>query len=449
MHRSPYALDFSGARERFLAGKDDPRAYLERCIDQITARDAEVRAFVTLGLEAARRSADASARRYRERAPLSAVDGMPIGVKDIMDTCDLPTQMGSPIYDGWQPRWDAACVHALRSGGAIVVGKTVTTAFASGETNQTRNPLDLRRTPGGSSSGSAAAVGAGMVPAALGTQTQGSTLRPAGFCGVYGFKPTHGALTMQGVHPISATHDHLGIIAGGLDDLWMVASRIALANGNPTGPGLHGAAQQLPAARKPRKLIVMHTRAWDTEVDDETRASFDELLAQLRGLGIALETRRDNAQYAALEDAFFGPFVERSPDLTGYEMLWPYLQYLERHPEHLEPRHHERLARARTMTPADYAQLLAEKAAMKARAKQAMAGADAILTLSSSGPAPIGHSHTGSRAYLLFASFLQLPAFSLPLLRADGMPVGAQLIGHAGRDGELCAVAHWMSLGMQ
>ena len=444
MHRSPHALEFVKARARFLAGTDTPSDYLARCIATIEARDADVRAFVTLGLESARRAAEESTRRYRAGKPLSPVDGMPIGVKDIMDTADLPTQMGNPIYKGWEPRWDAACVHAMRSGGAIVVGKTVTTAFASGETNETRNPLDLTRTPGGSSSGSAAAVGAGMVPAALGTQTQGSTLRPAGFCGAFGFKPTHGALTMQGVHPISLTHDHLGVIAASLEDLWSVASRIATASGNPGAAGLHGASETLPPPRRPRKLVVMHTNAWNTEVDADTRASFDALCATLRSREVELVPSRDDPKFALLEDAFFGAFVERSPDITAYEMTWPYAQYLAKHANLLEPRHRERVARAREITPKLYADLLAEKGAMKERARQAMANADAILTLSSSGPAPVGHAHTGSRAYLLFASFLQLPAFSLPLLESQGMPVGAQLIGHAGRDGDLCAAARWI-----
>jgi Asp-tRNA(Asn)/Glu-tRNA(Gln) amidotransferase A subunit family amidase len=139
-----------------------------------------------------------------------------------------------------------------------------------------------------------------------------------------------------------------------------------------------------------------------------------------------------------------GKFVDRSIDITSYEMKWPYEQYAARHGELLEKRVHERLARAHEMSVAYYAELLSEKAAMKARAREVMTNADAILTLSASGPAPIGHSHTGSRAYLLFATFLGLPAFSLPVMEADGMPVGAQLIGHAGRDGELCALAHWM-----
>ena len=444
MHRSPHALEFFKARARFLEGADTPSDYLARCIGTIEARDRDVRAFVTLGLDNARRAADESTQRYRAGKPLSPVDGMPIGVKDIMDTADLPTQMGNPIYKGWQPRWDAACVHALRSGGAIVVGKTVTTAFASGETNETRNPLDLTRTPGGSSSGSAAAVGAGMVPAALGTQTAGSTLRPAGFCGAFGFKPTHGALTMQGVHPISLTHDHLGVIASSLEDLWSVASRIAMASGNPGGIGLHGAADTFPPPRRPRKLIVMHTKAWNTEVDAGTRDAFDALCASLRSRDVELVSSRDDPDFAAFEDAAFGPFLQRSPDINAYEMKWPYEQYFAKHPDLLEPRHRERVARGREMTPEDYAGLLAEKAVMKERAKQAMTGADGILTLSSSGPAPVGHSHTGSRSYLLFASFLQLPAFSLPLLESQGMPVGAQLIGPAGRDGDLCATARWI-----
>ncbi len=318
----------------------------------------------------------------------------------------------------------------------------MTTAFASGETNEARNPLDLTRTPGGSSSGSAAAVGAGMVPAALGTQTQGSALRPASYCGAVGFKPTHGALTMQGVHPISLTHDHLGVIAGTLADTWTVASHIAVASGSPGSAGLHGASATLPVARIPRKLLVMHMPAWESEVDAATRAAFESLLQRLREHDVELLTRRDNADLAALEDAFFGAFIDRSADITSFEMKWPYEQYIARHNELVEKRNRQRIARAREITPAYYAELMAEKARMKERVQVVMNGFDAILTLSASGPAPVGHSHTGSRSYQLFASFLGLPAFSLPVMSSGGLPVGAQLIGGAGQDGELCALAH-------
>jgi len=443
MIRSPHALDFSRTRAQFVTGEDSPTDHLERCIATLTARNPELRAFVTLGLEAARRAAEASSQRYRNGKPLSALDGMPVGVKDIMDTADLPTQMGSPVYAGWQPRWDAACVHALRSGGAIVVGKTVTTAFACGATNEARNPLDPLRTPGGSSSGSGAAVGAGMVPVGLGTQTQGSTLRPASYCGAVGFKPTHGALSMQGVHPISVTHDHFGVIGGSLADAWCVASHLSVAGGHPGAAGLHGAAAVPPPARKPRKLLVLHTPAWESEVGPGTRAAFEALLARWRADGIELVMGAAEPAFSALEDAFFGGFLERSVDITSYEMKWPFALYAERDGDKLEKRVHERLARAREMTPAYYAELLAEKADMKARARQAMGAADAIVTLTASGPATVGHDHTGSRTYQLFATFLGLPAFSLPIMEAEKMPVGVQLIGHAGRDGELCALAAW------
>ncbi len=445
MYRTPHALDFTIARQDFLAGKDTPRAFLERGIERIEARNADVRAFVCLGIDAARKAADASTQRYRAGKPLSAVDGMTVGIKDIMDTHDLPTQMGNPIYKGWQPSWDGACVHALRSGGAIVVGKTVTTAFASGETNEARNPLDLRRTPGGSSSGSAASVGAGMVPVALGTQTQGSTLRPASYCGAFGFKPTHNALTMQGVHPISLSHDHLGVIAASLEDLWLTTHRIASSAGSPGGPALQGASEALPPACKPTRLIVMLANAWTTEVDAQTQAAFQTVLETCRRGGVEVVTRDAHPAYAAFEDDFYGDFIDRSVDITSFEMLHPYQQYAARYPDLLEKRHLARIKAALDITPQRYDELLAEKLRMKARFDSLMEGYDAVVTLSASGPAPIGHAQTGSRTYQLFASFLQLPAFSLPLLQVDGMPVGVQIIGRAQRDGDLCALARWLS----
>src|SRR5688572_8935509 len=166
---------FARAVDDFQSGVQTPRVFLERCLETIALREPTVQAFVTLNIDASRAAADLATERYRAGRPLSSVDGCPVGIKDIMDTRDMPTQMGSEIYAGWQPRFDAACVHALRQGGAIIVGKTVTTEFACGRSGVTVNPHDSARTPGGSSSGSAAAVGAGMLPVALGTQTQGST----------------------------------------------------------------------------------------------------------------------------------------------------------------------------------------------------------------------------------------------------------------------------------
>ncbi|MBI2509299.1 MAG: amidase, partial [Betaproteobacteria bacterium] len=226
--RNPHIVSYSHALPDMAAGRRTPREFLERCLEVIAAREKTVRAFVTLDLAGARKAADAATRRYKSGKPLSPVDGMPVAVKDIIATAGLPTQMGSPAFKGWQSGQDAACVAALRKGGAVVVGKTVTTEFAIGFSGPTTNPFDAARTPGGSSSGSAAAVGAGMVPVGLGTQTQASTLRPASYCGAVGFKPTIGLLHTGGIHPLSATCDHLGVIAGTLEDAWRAASQISL-----------------------------------------------------------------------------------------------------------------------------------------------------------------------------------------------------------------------------
>lgn len=434
---------FSHALPCFLSGKDTPSAFLDRCITIIEAREPVVRAFASLNLSAARAAADAATGRYRAGKPLSTIDGCPVGIKDIMDTRDMPTQMGSPAFDGWQPRYDAACVQTLRAGGAVIVGKTVTTAFACGASNQTTNPHDPERTPGGSSSGSAASVGAGMLPVALGTQTQGSTLRPASFCGIVGFKPTHGVLTMQGVHPISLTNDHMGVLAGTIEDAWRIASHISLAQCAPAQPVLHRASAKLPRAVRPKRLLRLYTGAWETETDPATRGAFEEVLSAATRAGVEIASRDNDAAAAQLEHALDEAFIEQCLGITAYEMQWPYRQYVEMHGNLVEKRVHDRMALAAMMTPADYAARLATRAAMCRRVRTLMRGFDAIVTLAASGSAPVGLGHTGSRTFLVYSTFLGLPAFSLPLMRVGGLPLGLQLIGAAGRDGVLCANAHW------
>ena len=435
---------FARVHAQMLAGTFTPRELLERCIERIEARESEVKAFVVMNLEAARAAADASTARYRAGKPLSSVDGCPVGIKDIMDTRDFPTQMGSPAFKDWQPQFDAACVQSLRQGGAIIVGKTVTTAFACGATNVTRNPHDIERTPGGSSSGSAAAVGAGMLPVALGTQTQGSVLRPAAYCGAVGFKPTHGVLPMQGVHPITLTHDHLGAIGATLDDVWRIVSHISLTQGSPGYAPLDGAADAAPPARKPRRLVRLHMDAWEKEVEAPTRDAFEALVGKLERDGVEIVDRESNAQVREFERALDGGYVERSIELTTYEMKWPYAQYVERFGGLLEKRVTDRMAHLKTLTPEYYESLLDGRLAMRARAHEVLGNSDGFITLTAPGPAPVARDHTGSRAYQIYATFMGIPAFSLPLLEAERMPVGVQLIGAAGGDGKLAATANWL-----
>src|SRR5580693_10183774 len=196
------ALDLA---RRIEAGDITPRAVVDMCAEAIAARDKEVGAFVVLDLVAARRAAD------NPKLPATPLRGLAVGFKDIFDTADFPTQYGSPIYSGFQPRADAAAVALTRRAGGIILGKTVTTEFATMVPGKTRNPHNLDHTPGGSSSGSAAAVAAGMVPFTIGEQTRGSMIRPASYCGVTGFKPTYDLLPMEGVLPVSKSLDTLGL----------------------------------------------------------------------------------------------------------------------------------------------------------------------------------------------------------------------------------------------
>ena len=189
LSRTPQPAPFLNATARFASGDDTPSAFLERCLDAAAAWEPDIGAFVHINLDGARAAADRSSVRWRAGKPLSAIDGMPIGIKDIIETADMPTEMGSPLFVGWRSGRDAASVAALREAGVVILCKTVTTEFAATEPRGTRNPWDPTRTPGGSSSGSAAAVAAGLVSAALGTQVIGSIVRPASFCGCFGFKP--------------------------------------------------------------------------------------------------------------------------------------------------------------------------------------------------------------------------------------------------------------------
>src|SRR5258707_5873638 len=231
---------FHRARHMFAVGRDSPSALVEKCLTGIAELEPEICAFVHRNEEAARGAAALSTQRWRDGKSLSLIDGMPVGIKDIVETMDMPTEMGSPLYKGWRSRRDAATIAALREAGAIVLGKTVTTEFAATFPGGTRNPWDLARTPGGSSSGSAAAVAAGMVCAGLGTQVVGSIIRPASFCGCVGFKPSLGAINRGGSHDaLSQSCD--GGLAASLEDAWNFCWAIAQrAGGDPGFPGLAG-----------------------------------------------------------------------------------------------------------------------------------------------------------------------------------------------------------------
>jgi Asp-tRNA(Asn)/Glu-tRNA(Gln) amidotransferase A subunit family amidase len=434
---------FSDMAEQFRSGRSTPREALEQTIAKVEAREPHLHAFAFLDVDLCRAAADRSTERYRRGQPLSAFDGCPVGIKDIIETADMPTGCGNPAFTGTRTGRDAACVDALRLGGAIPFGKTVTTEFAIGFSGPTLNPHDPERTPGGSSSGSAAAVGAGLLPVALGTQTQGSVLRPASYTGCIGFKPTLGALPLGGVHPLSASHDHLGVFANHMDDLWGIASLIS-DYGSPGFAGLGGAAARAPAGQRPRRLVRLHLAAWD-EVDDAHRAVVDDQIEDLAAQGIEIVDRRSDRAVQALEDALDRD-VAASLDMVAWEMRFPFRGYVERHGERIGERIRTLLARAEELRPIDYDMALARQKAARSLVAETLArlDGDAFVLPAASGPAPKGLVNTGSRAHLVYWSWLGFPAISLPIMKADGMPWGLQLAGVAGGDARLCATARWV-----
>jgi len=435
-------LTFHNRREQFLTGDDTPRNYLERCLAVIEACEGEVKAWAFLNTERAREMADASTKRYAEGRPLSLVDGMPIGIKDLIETCDMPTEYNCDLFRGNQPIRDAASVYYLRKGGAVLLGKTVTVTLGGGDPAVTRNPFDTRRTPGGSSAGSCAAVGAAMIPGALGTHARGSTIRPSSFCGVYGLKATFGALNRQGGFSAAESMDHLGIIAGSIEDMWIVAQYISEhAGGDPGHPGLYG-GRTPPPAHMPQRLIRLETAGW-AATDEESRDAFDDLVARLEAAGVEIFTRADDPAIEAYEQET-GHSPELWRQLYRFEMRWPMYQYLDYDADKIPPRLKAGVQEGAGLTQAEYRAALVRRAHWRNMHDELAARCDGFITLSSPGPAPIGMDQ-GSAIYNECSSIIGMPAISLPLLAVDDVPLGVQIQGRTHCDEALTAVGRWIS----
>jgi len=441
--RSHQRLSFAAARRAFADGSQTPRAYLEKCIEVIETRDKDVKAFVSTHMPNARAAADASTERYRKGRPLSSVDGLPIAIKDLFETQDMPTQMNSPLFSDWHTGRDSAHVYVLRRAGALIVGKTVTTEFAQATPGPTRNPFYLTRTPGGSSSGSCAAVGAGMLPVATGSQVRGSIIRPAGYCGNYALKPTFGALNQQGGHGLAAPSQCvLGPISATLEDCWETAFFISSrAGGEPGYPGLYGEPQIGPA-KKIDRLIRLDTLGWDG-IEPEARDEFERFIASVKKLGVDVISRRDDERIEALEIAMRSIPSFMLP-IFRWEMRWPGWVFRDRGEHLLAESVRERLARADEMTIEDYRKALSQRAELCRLFAAAAETGDAFITLCSQGPAPVGMA-VGDPVFSDVPSNTLAPAYALPLLSVNGLPLGVQLIGLPNNDYELTRQARWLS----
>ncbi len=439
--RTAQFLCFANAKRDFAAGTDSPRALLERCITTLAACEPSVHAFAALCIEEAREAADRSSERWEAGQPLSAVDGMPVGIKDCYDVRGLHTRANSAYFDDAPvAETDAAHVDALRRGGAVIVGKTDTTELTMAEGPPTRNPWDLRRTPGGSSSGSAAAVAAGVLPLGTGSQIRGSIVRPASICGVIGMKPTLGALNQQGGID-NRSCNHLGFLAGSLIDIWETAHHIAHVVGGDPGhePWRGGAA--MPAARRPLRIGRQYTAGWP-ETDSASQAAFERFLLALRERGIevvepaaTVELGRYEAATAAAASFFF--------DLCAWELRWPLLAWHDAKPDRFSKTMIGAIERASRATLASYRAAQAACADLRTQHHSFASELDAFITLAHIGPGQLGNPPIGTPLYNDASSAIGAPSFNLPVLDVDGAPLGVQIMGFASQDEDLVSIARW------
>jgi Asp-tRNA(Asn)/Glu-tRNA(Gln) amidotransferase A subunit family amidase len=396
-------------KKRELSAEDLVRS----CLRRIDEREPVVHAWEHLDPELALREA----RRIDAQRDPPWLRGIPVGIKDLIDTADFPTEYGTEVRRGHRPGRDAACVSSLRKSGAIVLGKTVTTELASYTPGKTRNPRDPSRTPGGSSSGSAAAVADGMVPAAVGSQTAGSVVRPASYCGVVGFKPTFGALDLEGVHPLAPSLDTLGFFVEAVEDAPVV---FAALRGLPQPPPL--------AASRPR-VALCRTEQWNL-ADAPTRAAIEGAAEKL---GASRDVDLPRGLAAAQETIMA---VEAARALAGERTAGE---------ARLSPKLRDMLQRGDRCPRERYDDALAQLRRARAAIPDAFRDADVLLTPAATGEAPAPET-TGDPAFSRIWTLLGVPCLSLPVLRGPaGLPLGLQLIGAPGRDDDLLAFGAWIA----
>ncbi|WP_370156847.1 amidase [Ferrovibrio sp.] len=426
------------AAEAMAAGQLAARELTEACLAAIERQEATVGAWTFLDRDHALAQADRCDDLHRAGGPHGPLHGIPVGVKDILDTHDMPTEDGTPLHAGRTPRQDAAAVARLRQAGAIVMGKTVTTEFATYHPGKTANPLDPTRTPGGSSSGSAAAVAAGMVPLAIGTQTNGSVIRPASFCGVVGYKPTLGLIPRTGVLRQSPAFDQIGVFARNVPDAALLAE--CLIGHDPEDPATRATARPPLAATAlapppvtPR-LAFVPSPVWD-RAEAETQEAFGELVAAL-GSGIERLDLPDR----------FAAAIDWHRTVMETDIALNLARDYDHGADRMSASLRGQIKRGRTAYGAyAYAEAIAAIGMLNDALDEAFFAYDAFVTPAAPGPAPRGLETTGDPIFCTLWTFCGLPAITLPLLQSsDGMPIGVQLVGPRGSDARLLRTAHWL-----
>lgn len=417
-----WELTATEAVRRMRAGTLRAEMLLEACLARIAEKDPMVRAFAWFDAPAARRAAAA--------APAGPLHGLPLGVKDVLDTADMPSEYGSPIWAGWRPRADAACVAWARAAGAVVVGKTVTTEFATRKPGPTTNPANSGHTPGGSSSGSAAGVAAGFFPFAYGTQTAGSVIRPAAFCGVFGYKPSFGLISRIGMKIMSDSLDTVGVLARSVADC-------ALLAGTVSGRDL-GEPDTRPSAAP--RIGVCRSPSWKLAAP-ETQALMQHAASVLSRAGAAVAERELPAAFADLVPAH--PVVMNGE--SGRALGWE----LANARDGISPELRERLEFGLGCSEAERVAAHGVFVRTQREFPAAMEGLDVLLTPSAPGEAPKGLQWTGDPAFNFIWTSLHVPCVTVPAGEGPNrLPLGIQIVGRQGDDKAVLAWAQWIAAAL-
>jgi Asp-tRNA(Asn)/Glu-tRNA(Gln) amidotransferase A subunit family amidase len=413
-------LTAADAAAAIADGRITSAALVAACLERITAREECVGAWAYLAPEQALAQA-----RERDRSPAQGpLHGVPVGIKDLIDTADMPTSYGSPIYAAYQPAWDAACVALLRMAGAVIMGKTVTTEFAMFTPGKTANPHNLHHTPGGSSSGSAAAVADHMVPLALGTQTAGSIIRPASFCGVVGYKPTHGQFPVAGIKALSQTLDTLGGLARSVADMALLRAAFV------------GGPARLSGLEQPPRIGLCRTPQW-SHATTATQEALDTAVRQLATAGAQIQELELPATFDSLTAVQETIQVFEGARCCAYE--------LTQHRSALSQKLLDLLAPAEHIPYTAYAEALALAERCRRQIDAIFADRDVLVVPSAPGEAPAGLEATGNPIFNRIWTLLHTPAVTLPgLTGPQELPVGIQVIGPRGLDDRLLSIAAWM-----
>ncbi len=429
-------LTATDASKLLAAREITSEALVKAYLDRIAAREPEVQAFAYLDPEHAMAQAKASDAARNSGRGVGPLHGIPVGIKDIIDTADMPTENGSAFFRARQPSVDAACVAALREAGAVIIGKTVTTEMASSTPGATRNPHNLGHTPGGSSSGSAAGVADGMFPLALATQTAGSIIRPASFCGIYGLKPTFGLISRAGVTLQSHTLDTVGVYGRSVADLALLADTLATYDERDAGSYLRGrsklsgiAAEEVPVAPL---FAYIRTPAWDV-ADQVTKDAFAELVAEL---GDRVET---------LDMPSLEAITANQRLVMSAENAFHYGRLIDTAGDAMSEALRNRIADGRKVSAETYIKAVQSRESHAKNIDDVMMAYTAILTPAAPGPAPKSLASTGNPIFNAPWTYLGQPCVTLPLMEADGLPIGVQLVGARRDDGRLLRTARWLA----